>query len=74
LLPTPVKPAIDEMLTTRPSPLALSSGTKARMVAKTPRKLAASSSSMSSSVSASRSPAGIGCVWPALLTRMSQRP
>jgi hypothetical protein len=37
--PMPVKAAIDETLTIRPSPLAFSAGAKARIVAKTPRQL-----------------------------------
>src|SRR6516164_745112 len=74
LLPPPRTPDTEPTLTTRPCPLALSSGSQARTVAKGPRKLTASTKSKNSSSRARRSACGITRVLPALLTRMSSRP
>ena len=74
LLPTPVKAAIDETFTTKPSPLDRNIDSNARIDANTPRKFACSTSSIRSSVKASKSPAGTGLVKPAELIKISQRP
>ena len=66
--------AIEEMLTTSPSPLAASSDRKARTVANGPRQLTLNTSSIRSSVSAAKSWCATGRVMPAALTRMSVRP
>src|SRR5260370_1321456 len=74
LLPVPCSAAPDEMLTITPSPVARSSGTKARIVANGPRTFAVNTASIRSSSSASRSLCATILVKPAELTRMSARP